>query len=148
MSDTLMDLLPSYLMVRTTGRSTTTKRMIQPFLARLALDADIVETSAVPQRHEIAVQAFFVEPVAFLGEDQGLQGILANAARAPKLDGFDDILRRLSGPGGAGWFLGRGWRRGLHRLRGLGASTGACGTVSKGFGGFGACWGCCCCWAF
>ena len=31
------------------------------FLARLALDADIVETAAVPERHEVAVQAVFVD---------------------------------------------------------------------------------------
>ncbi len=62
------------------------------------------------------MQAVFVEPVAFLGEDQGLQRILANAARASKFDGFDDILGRLSGPGDTGWLLSRRWRRWLRRL--------------------------------
>ena len=94
--------------------------MIQPVLARLALDADIVEAPAVPQRHEVAMQALLIELVALLGEDQGLQRILANAARAPELDGFDDILRRLAGPGCRDWLLSRRWWRcGFRCRRGL-----------------------------
>ena len=50
----------------------------------------------VPQRHEVAVQGFFVVLIALLGDDQRAQSILRNAPRAAELDGFDDILGRLS----------------------------------------------------
>ncbi len=97
-------------------------------LARLRLQADVVEAAGIPQSHEIAVQRVFVEDVALLGEDQRAESVLGDAARATEFDGFDDV----AGRGGGRRFrsfrglelrflarlLGRrrGWRRGLRHI--------------------------------
>ncbi len=95
------------------------------YFARLALDADIVESAAVPERYEVPVQAVRIILIASFAEDQGLQGVLANAASSPELDGFDNILRRLARADSGNrrlrsllWLLGRlrRWLRGLGRL--------------------------------
>ena len=89
-------------------------------LAGLALDAQVVEPAAIPQRHEVAVQRLLIEPVAALGKDQRLQCVLADAARATKLDGLDDILRRLAGR--VGRAAGAGLSARERRLRRFGWS--------------------------
>src|ERR1039457_6542072 len=101
-----MDLLPSYLMVRTTGRSAMTKRTLQP---------DVVELVGVPEDGEVTAQDVFVELVALLGDDQRAHRVLGDAPRAPELDGLDNVLGRRSGRGGTRSGRLR-WDRGLLQL--------------------------------
>jgi hypothetical protein len=65
-----------------------------------SVSRDVVEASAVPQRHEVAVQRVFVVDVADLAEDQCPQRVLRHAPLPAEIDGFDRLagslhLRRL-----------------------------------------------------
>ena len=90
-----MDFIPSYLMERTMRRSTTTKRTIQPVFPGSRSMRDVVEAVGVPQRHEVAMQGFFVVLVALLGEDQSAQSVLRNAAGAAELDRLNNVFGGL-----------------------------------------------------
>ena len=150
-SETVIDLLPSYLMERTTGPLGHDVAQDPAGLAGFALQADIVETAGVPQRHEIAAQLFVVVVVALFGVDQRAQGILRHAPGAAELDRFDHVFGRRGARGyalarsesrvrswasrlGLLWFRG-GDRNGLERIRGLGLGGCCCvGGVRLGCG--------------
>ena len=86
-------------------------------LALLAFQDNVVESSGVPQGHEIAVQYVLVQSVALLGDDQSPECVLRHAARAAELDRFDDVGE---------------WGGGLFRFRGFGLRGGG----RRGFGLF------------
>ncbi len=107
--------MPSYLMSRMTGRSTTTKVMMTPPRSPFSVSRrDVVEAVGVPKRHEVAAQGLFVVDVAGFGDDDGAKGVLRNAAGAAKLDGLDDVGGDLRSGGG---FPGIDGLRGLELRR-------------------------------
>ena len=84
--------MPSYLMERTTRRSATTKRMIQPVLpgsrsTRISSKRPVFHSAMKSRCRDSSIVA-----VAALGEDHGAQRVLRNAAHAAEFDGFDDVL--------------------------------------------------------
>ena len=56
-SETVTDLMPSYLMDRTTRRSTRTNRTMNPRPGSVSRRY-VVETASVPQLHEVAAEGF------------------------------------------------------------------------------------------
>jgi hypothetical protein len=78
-----------------------------------AFERDVVEAAGVPQRHKVAVEGFFVKPIAFFGEDHRAQRVLWDAARTAKFHSLYNIIHL---PGGRCRFR---FRRIDGRLRGL-----------------------------
>src|SRR5690606_39141601 len=56
--------------------------------------ANIVETSRVPEQHEVTAERLLVVDIVFLGIDQGTQSGLRNAACPPEVNRFDSIVVR------------------------------------------------------
>src|ERR1039457_839460 len=57
--------------------------------AGFAREPDVVETAAVPQLHEVAMQVFLAIDVALLSADESAQNVLRHAPRAAEVDRFD-----------------------------------------------------------
>ncbi len=74
-------------------------------LARLAFDADFVEASGVPERHEIAMHGLLIVLIALLRIDERSQRFLRYTPRSAEIDDLDNV------PGTRFGGLGRRRRR-------------------------------------